>query len=885
MLSAIVQKLPRGSALPADVWADRHRGILILLWLHVPGLAVFALLQGESLIHAIVEAAIVLSIAAVASSRHLNRRLATAAAAVGLLTSSAVLVHLSGGLIEMHFHFFVMVGVITLYQDWLPFLTAIGYVVVQHGVGGAVSPMDVFNHPAAIEHPWRWAVVHGVFILAMSAAGIISWRLNEALLEEATDRGHRLAEAQRVARLGSWELDLAAKRVTWSDEMYRLGGTDPATFTPTPETVLARVHPEDRPLVEAALAVTVETGEPGSLDFRIMLADDEHRWVHALWAVTHWHGGKPVTISGTTQDIDERHGAEAARDLAEDELRDALSLLTATLDSTADGILVVDLDGKITSSNTQFASMWRLPAGLLAAGDDDAALAFVLEQVSDPQSFVAKVRELYAHPSVESHDTIEFHDGRVFERYSKPQFVGGRVVGRVWSFRDVTERKALEDELAHQAFHDSLTNLANQALFRDRVEHALVRAARRSSAIAVLFIDLDHFKTINDSLGHTVGDELLTVVAERIGACVRASDTAARLGGDEFAVLVEDGTRAEVADVADRVLAAIERPVTAGGREVVATASVGIAFNQTDGSVDQLLRNADLAMYTAKARGRNRHETFETDMHAAAVEKLELAGDLRRAVERGEIRVHYQPIVTLPSGEIVGVEALVRWEHPTRGMLAPGAFIPVAEETGIIEPLGRLVLHETCAQLRRWLDDGLDLSASVNVSARQLADCSFVTDVETALRVSGLPPERLMLELTESALMDDTDRSSAVLDGLKRLGVRLAVDDFGTGYSSLSYLQRFPIDVLKIDRSFVADIGPASIDRSLAQAIVSLAASLDLLAVAEGVETEAQATLLASLGCHMAQGYFYSRPVPADSIGELMAPRRRIELQPQHADT
>jgi diguanylate cyclase (GGDEF)-like protein/PAS domain S-box-containing protein len=842
----------------------------VLLWLHVPGLAIFALAVGETIGHAVFEAGIVLGIAAVASSRHLSRAWATVTTAVGLLTASAVLVHLSGGLIEMHFHYFVMVGVVTLYQQWGPFLAAIGYVVVQHGVGGAVSPMDVFNHQAAIDHPWRWAAIHGVFILGMSGAGIISWRLNESLLVAATDREQRLAEAQQVARLGSWEWDLATGEITWSDEMYRLGDTEAGSFRPTPARALARIDAADRAAVEAAMAATASEGRSGALDFRLTLPEGGTRWVHGRWTVNAWRDGQPSKIAGTTQDITERLAVEAERERTQKELEATLSLLTATLESTADGILVVDPEGNISSFNTQFAEMWRLPLELLESRNDNAALSFVLQQVADPEGFVAKVRELYAQPNAESHDSIEFRDGRVFERYSKPQFVGGAVVGRVWSFRDVTERRRLEEELAHQAFHDSLTNLANQALFRDRVEHALARAARAPAPVAVLFIDLDHFKTVNDSLGHTIGDELLTAVADRIRTSVRTSDTAARLGGDEFAVLVEDSDAADVVEIADRILDTVQRPVTAGGREVVVTASVGIAFSQPGGSVDQLLRNADLAMYTAKAHGRNRHDTYESGMHAAAVEKLELAGDLRRALERGEIVVHYQPIVALPTEQILGVEALVRWEHPTRGLLAPAAFIPLAEETGLIQPLGRLVLRETCAQLRRWTRDGVALTASVNVSARQLADDSFVADVAAALRDHDVPPTSLVLELTESALMEDTDRAVAVLHGLKGLGVRLAVDDFGTGYSSLSYLHRFPIDILKIDRSFVADISSDSVERSLAQAIVSLAASLELVAIAEGVETEAQSVLLGELGCAQAQGFHFSRPVPAEDIEDLL---------------
>ena len=978
-LGALGRYLPQGSALPEEVWARRHRGILILLWLHVPALFVFALFVGESALHATQETGIVVVLAAAASLSWARRRLSTVAAAIGLLTCSAVLVHLSGGLIEMHFHFFVMVGVVTLYQEWWPFLTAIGYVVVEHGVAGALSPEDVFNHPAAVSHPWRWAAVHGVFILGMSAAGIISWKLNESLLIAVGSREQRLAEAQQVARLGSWEWDLDAGTVTWSDEMFRLGGSEPQSFQPSPDTVLSRVHPDDRPVVDAAMKATIEEGIPGKVDFRVV-ADDGPRWVHGRWEAVGWVDGRPSVIAGTTQDVTDRREAEGAmrdseerfravtetasdaiviadggdgrvvslnsqalklfgvtlddvvgrpfrslvpehvttsnlvgtgrtlevtgvradgtvfplelsmgtfvaggtafvtgimRDIterkrAEGELRETLSLLEATLDSTADGILVVDAEGKITSFNRQFAEMWRLPKALLDTRDDDAALTYALAQVLDPDAFVAKVRELYAQPFAESHDTIAFHDGRFFERYSKPQLVAGAIVGRVWSFRDVTERKRLEDELAHQAFHDPLTDLANKALFRDRVEHALARATRSGNEVAVVFVDLDHFKTVNDSLGHTAGDELLTTVASRIDEAVREDDTAARLGGDEFAVLIEDVTdRDDVLVIVDRILEAIKRPTTLGGKEVAVTASIGVAFDVAGTTVDKLLANADLAMYTAKAAGRNRYETFEPDMHAAAVEYLDLANDLRRACERGEIVLHYQPIVSLPDDRMVGVEALVRWEHPTRGLLGPDAFIPLAEQTGLVVQLGRLVLHETCRQLRAWDDAGLTLSGSVNLSALQLADPGLVADVADTLSTYGIAPERLSLELTESALMEHTERNVAALHQLKAVGVRLAVDDFGTGYSSLSYLRHFPIDSLKIDRSFVSDIPAGAVERSLAQAIVTVARNLGLTAVAEGVETGAQADVLRNLGCGFAQGYHYSPAVPADGITRI----------------
>jgi diguanylate cyclase (GGDEF)-like protein len=518
-----------------------------------------------------------------------------------------------------------------------------------------------------------------------------------------------------------------------------------------------------------------------------------------------------------------------------------------------------------------------VPEELVASGDDDAVLSSVLGQVAHPSVFLAKVRELYGRPDAVSRDTIEFVDGRTFERHSMPQRIDGVTVGRVWSFRDVTEQKRLEGELAHQAFHDALTGLANQALFRDRVDHALARAARVDAKVAALFLDLDNFKRVNDSFGHTAGDELLAAVASRIVECLRTSDTAARLGGDEFAVLLEDvASDAETEAVADRIIAALERSFPIGERDVFISASVGIAYPHPTSTTDQLLSEADLAMYTAKRRGKGRWEAYQDEMHRALVDRLELEADLRRGLVRGELVVHYQPIVALTSGVMTGVEALVRWDHPERGRLAPDVFIPVAEESGLVIEVGRQVLLAACRQLRAWQQahpgPAADLTGSVNVSPQQLQEDVVVAHVREALEASGLPASSLVLELTETAMMQDTEATIATLSALKELGVKLAVDDFGTGYSSLSYLQRFPVDVLKIDRAFVATLASDGDDQgSLASTIVSLAKSLRLRAVAEGVETASQAAALTELGCELAQGYFYARPADGDTIGALLA--------------
>ena len=859
--------LPRGRSLPDTIWAERHRRILLLLWLHVPGLFAFAVFRGQTLLHSLAEAALVATFAIAAEAMHGSRRIATVVASLGLLTCSAVLVHLSGGVVEAHFHYFVIVGVVTLYQDWLPFLIAVGYVVVQHGILGAVAPDSVFNHRSAVDHPWQWAGIHGLSILAMSFAAIASWKFNEFLWRATADRESQLREAQDVARLGSWEYDLETGRLTWSDELYRLFGVDATTFTPTLQSILALVHPADRDLLERQMVSSFAGVEVEESDFRVPLPDGTVRWLHRRGKVTCSPDGRPLAVSGTATDVTERKRVEA-------ELERTLSLLSATIDSTADALLVVDLEGRISLFNQRFTEMWRIPEDVLLSGDDERALAVAVDQLSDPESFMAKVRDLYAHPDVESFDTLEFRDGRAIERFSRPQRVDGRTVGRVWTFRDVTDHRRLEQELAHQAFHDSLTGLANQALFRDRVDHAVARSARQGARLAVVVLDLDHFKTVNDSLGHTVGDEILVAVAERVRGCVRAGDTVARLGGDEFAVLLEDlaGVN-DTTQLVDRVNAVLQRPFTLAGREVFIGASLGIALDGPGVDGGQLLRNADIAMYTAKRQGRGRHETFRPAMHQAAMERMELEAALRKALERQELTIEYQPVVALATGVITGVEALVRWRDRERGQVPPSAFIPLAEETGLIGELGRQVLLAACTQARRWQLEHptcAGLKLSVNLSPRQLQAESLVDEVREALQASGLPPAALVLEITEGAVMNDAEAAVVRLQALKALGVRLAVDDFGTGYSSLNYLQRFPIDILKIDRTFVHEIDLKDVQASLVAAIVSLAQSLRLHAVAEGVETASQVQALRALGCGYAQGYHFARPMPVAALGPIL---------------
>jgi diguanylate cyclase (GGDEF)-like protein/PAS domain S-box-containing protein len=556
----------------------------------------------------------------------------------------------------------------------------------------------------------------------------------------------------------------------------------------------------------------------------------------------------------------------------EQELRTSNSVLAATLESTADGILVVDRHGH-TTCNTRFIEMWRLPAGRIGTSSDGYVTPSVLEQLEDPESFLAATHQPLDGPDLHGHDQIAFKDGRVFEREWLPQRIDGDVVGRVWSFRDVTENRRLQDRLSHQAFHDPLTGLANQALFRDRLSHATAKLARTGGRLAVLFIDLDDFKTVNDSLGHPAGDLLLTTVSARLSECLRPGDTAARLGGDEFAVLIEELAHPDDATlVAKRIVDALQAPAMVEGRPVSAAASIGITYGSPPVTTDEVLRNADLAMYTAKADGKNCYRVFAEEMHHDALQRLDVETHLRGAGDRGELVVHYQPIRELRTGRITAMEALVRWQHPSRGLLGPQDFIPFAEQGGLIDDIGRHVLESACEEACAWIDvAGADAPAvSVNLSPRQLLDRHLPDRVELLLDRCGLEPGHLILEITEGALMKDPLAAVASLQQLGRIGVRLAVDDFGTGYSSLAYLRQFPLDLLKIDGAFVDDT-LLKAGWSLAEVIVRISHTLGLVPIAEGIESQAAVDALVGMGCDLGQGYHLGRPLDADGARKVVA--------------
>jgi diguanylate cyclase (GGDEF)-like protein/PAS domain S-box-containing protein len=545
----------------------------------------------------------------------------------------------------------------------------------------------------------------------------------------------------------------------------------------------------------------------------------------------------------------------------------------ALVQNASDVVLICGRAGTITYQSPTAETAW----GYAADGMVGRSLADAVHP-DDRPAFGRLLAQLQAAPGATRATELRVHDSR--DAWCHVELVLTNLLhepdveGLVVTARDIAPRKAFEEQLIRQAFHDSLTGLPNRALFRDRLEQALVRAARRQGKVGLLYLDLDNFKLINDGLGHQAGDELLREAAARLQACMREEDTVARLGGDEFVVLLGLASENEAVAAVERIEEQFRRPFRIDGRDFVTTTSIGIALGEVgDDGPDALLRNADIAMYRAKAGGRAHHVMFQASMQTDSLARLDLESDLRHAVRRGELRVHYQPIVVLESGRVTEVEALVRWQHPVRGLMAPGDFIAIAEESGLIVPIGQWVLAEACRQVAGWQADYPSepaLTVSVNLSPRQFQQPNLLEEVGAALREAGLAATGLKLEITEGILMRDVEATIKTLWQLKKLGVALAIDDFGTGYSSLAYLKRLPLDVLKIDRSFIKGIGHNAEDTAIVRAIISMAKSLHLSLTGEGIETAEQAALLRGWACEQGQGYFFSRPLDAGALAALL---------------
>ena len=591
---------------------------------------------------------------------------------------------------------------------------------------------------------------------------------------------------------------------------------------------------------------------------------------------------------GIQNDITTRVEAEGALQEAHDELERRVIARTETLrlqeqflrnvlDTDPNLIFVKNTEGVFTLANRALASLYgTTPAELVGKTEADFNVNTkeVAQFLEDDRDVIRFRREKFIPAEVVTDCDGKTHWLQTVKRpLPSPD---GSVRQLLGISTDITARKEAESQIAHQAFHDVLTDLPNRALLLNRLEQALARAVRAGDPIGLLFIDLDNFKVINDSLGHEAGDTLLKTIAMRLRGCTRPGDTVARLGGDEFVILLEEISAAGEAEaVAERAVEALRLPFRVEERDIFPSASIGLTltFLGDCRSTTDLLHDADTAMYQAKLQGKGRYTMFDLSMNTRAQERLELETDMRQAITNEEFVVHYQPIVDMQSGRMTGVEALVRWEHPTRGMISPAKFIPIAEETGMVVPLGHWVLRSACLEARRWQNDfpeAHDFVVSVNLSIRQLLEKDIVAQIAAVLAETGLAAEHLKLEITESMMLQDTSATIETMTALRGLGVQLAVDDFGTGYSSMSYLTQLPLNTLKIDRSFINRIGVSKADEAIVRALIGLARTLKLSVTCEGIETQEQYTYLQELGCDTGQGFLMHKPLPAAEIEALL---------------
>ncbi len=626
-------------------------------------------------------------------------------------------------------------------------------------------------------------------------------------------------------------------------------------------------HPDDLKNVNATIYADLNKDNSYDVEYRIIRADGCIRWVSERGVGVFDEHNKRIAIEGFIQDITDRIATNKA-------LHEALRRYRSIFEHATEGIFQTTPSGRYLDANPALARIYNYPSPEIMI----AALQDIQQQLYVQQSRRDEfVRLMFESGNVRNFESEVYRqDGSsiwisenaraVKDVHGVVQFYEGTVV-------DITERKQHEEKLQHQASHDILTGLPNRMLLMDRIERAISRAKREAQKAAVVFVDLDNFKLINDSLGHHVGDRLLLEMASRLSTCIRNQDTVARLGGDEFVlVLTEQSEGPGVIHIIRRLLEVIAQPWIDEGHEYSLSCSIGISCYPCDGdSAETLLKCADVAMYEAKGAGKNTFHFFTPELNQAVTERLALANDLRRAVEREEFRVYYQPRVDVHTGQIVGAEALIRWQHPEKGLIPPDNFIPIAEETGLIIPMGQWILHEACRQNRAWQEAGLQpICVSVNLSPIQFRQPGLIEAVMNALQQTALNASFLELELTESFFMQDAERINDAITALKSLGVALSIDDFGTGYSSLSYLKRFPVNHLKIDKSFVQEINTSPDDAAIVRAIITLGHELGLKVVAEGVETLANYKFLQQHNCDEIQGYYFSRPVPAPDMEILL---------------
>jgi diguanylate cyclase (GGDEF)-like protein len=755
-------------------------------------------------------------------------------------------------------------------------LAAVVFTVCNHAAVGAVL--------AATGAPWRAELMSGLPIRTVLSAGSIVMGLTTGALAAAAPHLVYLALVPPLLLRQVLADQFEARR-----DHTKVRGLFTATLaanrTMGAQDVVQAIEGSAAELLRCTRATIADEPVPGALYAELPLPDAT-RWLSV------WGRSRGEPFDHADQGLLEALAAVATGALNNARLyeegrrhRERLATITASM---GEGVCAVTRAGEVTFVNPAAAEMlgwsadgwsegWSADglsatpvAGFQVPGGAVRAPGFIMGPTK---------RAMASATTVSSYDTrFERSDGSQFyvAFTASPILEDGRAKGAVLVFRDITERKAFEEQLTRHAFHDSLTGLPNRRLFLDHLDHALRRSQRSNERHAVLFVDVDRFKVVNDSLGHHAGDRLLVSLAERMRNSIRPGDMLARFGGDEFTILLE-GVRGveDAVTVAGRILNEVNRPVLLpDGHEVVASISVGIAVTSAGKTRDDLLHDADVAMYRAKGRGRGgQYEVYDADaMGNRSADRIELEAALRSAIENDELEVYFQPVFSLDEAAVVGAEALVRWNHPERGLLAPGSFIGLAEETGLILPLGRRVLEHACAEARAWEEAfGRGLSVSVNLSARQFQQSSLAEDVEAVLRSTGVQPAALCLEITESLAMDDMERTRKVLVRLKELGVRVAIDDFGTGHSALGYLTQFPVDVVKVDRTFVDQVEVDPVKSAIVSAVIKLAEAIGTTAVVEGVETAGQLEHLRALGCRQVQGFYLARPLTARQLREVLA--------------
>jgi diguanylate cyclase (GGDEF)-like protein len=706
--------------------------------------------------------------------------------------------------------------------------------------------------------------------------------LNQSILADVRLRlelaktGTTLANTQAVAGVGSWEVEVSTGRIIWSDEMARILGLEASSAAPSLGLILARVHPEDRERVEVAMSAWLSGEADLAIDHRVGAIEGPHRWIHQVGLTQLDADGRPLRRMAIVQDVTDKKRTE-------EEIQFANVVMKTQMEASEDGFLVVDKTRRIISFNKRFAEVHRCPISLLETGNYAEALRHIVSTAKDPAASAARIEFFYDNPGLDGRDEFETRDGRFLDRYTV-SLTGpeGAYLGRAWFYRDVTEQKRALARALETSRVDQLTGLSNRGAFVDGLRAAIARAEGDRRAFAVLYIDLDRFKDVNDTLGHPAGDQLLRTVADRLLSSTRPGDIVARFGGDEFAIIVADDADGEGASrLAADLIRLISEPYLVSGVPVRISASVGIAHSSTGAAdAETLLSRADMALYKAKAEGRSEFRSFTTALEREVRTRVTLGQELHEAIAEGQLFLLYQPQIHLGSGRIVGVEALVRWRHPIRGVLAPELFVPPAEQTGLIGKLGGWVLSTACRQAKTWLDGGAPpIRVAVNVSALQFRNpLAFEADIEGALADNSLPSDRLELELTETVLMNALRDQGELLERLRARGVTIALDDFGTGYASLDYLRRFPIDRIKIAQDFVRDLEAGGADAAIVKATIGLARDLGIEVIAEGVERLRQLELLRQWGCDELQGFYFAEPLCADQIPALLSSQVPLTL-------